>query len=378
MPRLLFFYLLKRIGLGLAIVQFALSVPVVLSYLLYQLPPAAVRGGLVLPALVGTTPTIVYITLPLAVGIAATMEYSRMASEGMIAVFYALRLSVWAVCRPALAAAGLMVLLGYLLANIVSPIYSGNMQDVLNVVRNSLNHRMLEPATFYNFEDGAKTLYFERWETQDIAVNLFLRQSMKDKGQEDTITASRAEFRRNETGVVVVLTKGSIQSRSLAGGDVRITGFDEYAMALPMQGNGALPRRDWRGVYELTPDEFAGAYAFAMTDKHHRGEWMAEAAKRFGVPILSFAHALFAVALILRFGNVTGRRGGGGGALMLVVPATHIFFLVALEALLRADARYAFLLGGLVALEFGVSVWLIAGLNAGGRVARSLAPAPAQ
>ena len=51
MPRLLFRYLFKRIGFGVLVVQLAFSVPVVLSYLLYQLPPAAVRGGLVIPAL---------------------------------------------------------------------------------------------------------------------------------------------------------------------------------------------------------------------------------------------------------------------------------------------------------------------------------------
>ena len=58
MPRLLFFYLFKRVALGVLVVQLALSVPVVLSYLLYQLPPAAVRGGLVMPALIGITPTV--------------------------------------------------------------------------------------------------------------------------------------------------------------------------------------------------------------------------------------------------------------------------------------------------------------------------------
>ena len=58
MPRLLFMYLFKRIGLSMLVVQLALSVPVVLSYLLYQLPPAAVRGGLVTPALIGISPTV--------------------------------------------------------------------------------------------------------------------------------------------------------------------------------------------------------------------------------------------------------------------------------------------------------------------------------
>ena len=51
MPRLLFSFLFKRVGFSVLVVQLALSVPVVLSYLLYQLPPAAVRGGLVIPAL---------------------------------------------------------------------------------------------------------------------------------------------------------------------------------------------------------------------------------------------------------------------------------------------------------------------------------------
>ncbi len=128
MPRLLFYYLFKRIGFGVIVVQLALSVPVVLSYLLYQLPPAAVRGGLVIPALVGVTPTVAFITLPMAVGVATALEFARMASEGMIAVLYALRLSVWSICRPALMLAVGVTTLAYVLANFVAPYYSSNMQ----------------------------------------------------------------------------------------------------------------------------------------------------------------------------------------------------------------------------------------------------------
>ncbi len=363
MPRLLFFYLFKRVGFNVLVVQLALSVPVVLSYLLYQLPPAAVRGGLVIPALVGVTPTVAFVTLPMAIGVATALEFSRMASEGMIAVLYALRLSAWAICRPALSLAAGIVVLGYLLANFIAPHYSSNMQDVLNVVSNSLNHRMLDAAHFYTFSKGVKTLYIERWITPDIAANLFMRQVSLEKKQEETITAARAEFRRNESGVIVALSKGSIQTRSLASNEVRIANFDEYAMALPMQGSGALPDRGWKGVYELSAGPFLANLKLAKLDRRQLGEWMAEAAKRLGVPALALAHTLLAMALTLTFGNITGRRGAAGSLTIIAIPATHIGYLVALESLLRISPWFAVLLTAAVAAEIGVSLWLIARLN---------------
>jgi lipopolysaccharide export system permease protein len=363
MPRLLFVYLAKKLLVGALVVQFMLSAPVVLSYLLYSLPPAAVRGGLVWPALVGTLPTVTYVTLPMAIGVATALEFARMSNEGMIAVLYALRLSVWSICRPALACASVAVVIGFILSNWIAPYYTGSVQDVINVVRNSLNHRMLEPAHFYTFDFGVKTLYIERWETPDIAVNLFVRQLSLEKGQEETITAARAEFRRNASGVVVALSNGSIQTRSLTGGDVRIANFDEYAMALPMQGSESLPQRSWRGVYELSPSEFSKNYKFAHDDPHQLGEWMAEAAKRYGVPFLAVSHALLAMALVLTFGNVTGRRGAAGSLVIIAIPVVHIGFLVGLEALLRADPRFVALLAALVLLETCASIWMIIRLN---------------
>ena len=354
MPRLLFFYLIKRIALAVAVIEFALCVPVVLSYLLGSLSAAAVRGGLVWPALVGVAPTVAYVALPMAVGVATALEFSRMATEGMIAVLYALRLSVWAVCRPALILALLLVVAGLLLSNLIAPQSAGSMQDVLNVVRNSLNHRMLDPARFYTFENGVKTLYLERWETPDIAVNLFLRQISVEKNEEQTVTAARAEFRRNKSGVIVALTKGSIQTRSLNSSEVRITNFDEYAMALPMQGSGGLPQRSWRGVFELSAAEFMTQHKIARADPRLLAEWTTEAAMRLGVPLLALGHSLLAIALVLTYGNITGRRGAGGSALIVAIPAAHILFLVALQSLLRADARFVSLLASFALLEVPV------------------------
>jgi lipopolysaccharide export system permease protein len=372
MPRLLFLYLLRRVGMGVLIIQLALSVPVVLSYLLSSLPAAAVRGGLVWPALQGVTPSVAYIALPMAAGVATALEFTRMASEGMIAVLYALRLSVWSICRPSLALAAGIVVLGYVLSNFIAPYYVGSMQDVLNVVRNSLNHRMLEPAHFYTFDGGQKTLYLERWETPDIATNLIIRQILVDKVEEQIITASHAEFRRNDSGVVVALYKGSIQTRSLAGGDVRLSLFDEYALALPMQGSGGLPQRNWHGVYELSAPEFMAQLGVTRSDPRLFAEWTTEAAMRLGVPLLALGHTLLAIALSLTFGNVTGRRGAGGQFIVVAIPAVHIGFLVILQTLLRADARFAVVLASLILCEISVSAFMIARLNHGPRRPRDV------
>ena len=72
---------------------------------------------------------------------------------------------------------------------------------------------MLEPAHFYTFDDGKRTLYFQRWQTPDIASNIFINQFNPEKKEEQIIAAERAEFRRNATGVVLIMGNGSIQTR---------------------------------------------------------------------------------------------------------------------------------------------------------------------
>ena len=175
------------------------------------------------------------------------LEFVRMSSEGMIAVLYSLRLSVWSICLPAVSVALVAVGIGYWFSSWIAPAYVGEMHDVIYVIRNSLNHRMLEPAHFYTFDDGHRTMYFQRWRTPDIASNIFINQFNPEKQEEQIITADQAEFRRNDQGVVLVLTDGSIQTRPKDSLNMRAANFEEYVMPIAMQGNGGMPKRGWRG-----------------------------------------------------------------------------------------------------------------------------------
>ncbi|MDE2577439.1 MAG: LptF/LptG family permease [Hyphomicrobiales bacterium] len=373
MPRLLSLYLGKRVLIGALVVQIALTIPVLLSALFHQLPPAALRGGLLWPALVGTLPTVTYIALPMAVGVAAALEFARMSADGMIAVLYSLRLSTWAIVRPALIVAAAATALGYLLSCWIAPETSGRMHDVLNVIRHSLNHRMLEPGVFYTFEDEQRTIYFERWATPDIAENVFIRQYDAEKKTEQTITAATAEFRRNAASVVLILSRGQIQSRP-DDGRVRVTNFDEYAISLPMQGAEGLPQRAWKGVFEMPLGEFMGFRKLAATEKRIYAEWWSEAAKRFAVPLLALAHTLLGAGLVLTVASATGRRSSASSAVIAVLPAAHVGILIAAETLIRLNPLFALLVGALVLLEIGVGAWLIQRQQRGGAPARATRP----
>ena len=287
MPSLLIIYLARRIALTTLLIETTLCVPLVMTSLFQSLPAAAVRGGLLGPALLGTMPTVLYLALPMAVGIAVALEFSRMSADGMIAVLYSLRLSVWSLCAPALVVAVVAVGAGYWLSSYFAPTYVGQMHDVLYVIRNSLNHRMLEPAHFYTFDKGARTIYFERWRSADVASGMFIHQFSAEKNEEQIINAAEAEFRQNEQGVVIVLKDGSIESIPKAGGSLRTANFDQYVIPVDMQGTGALPKRGWRGLFELPMGEFFAARPVQAWDPRGFAEWTSEAAKRSFIPLLA-------------------------------------------------------------------------------------------
>ncbi|MCI0599435.1 MAG: LptF/LptG family permease [Beijerinckiaceae bacterium] len=360
MPRLLFFYFSKRIALSSLMLATGLCVPVVMTSLFHHLPAAAIRGGLLMPALLGTVPTVVYIALPAAVGVAVALEFVRMSADGMIAVLYSLRLSAWAISLPAAFVAIVAVAIGYWISSVFAPAYVGQMHDVIHVIRNSLNHRMLEPARFYTFDNGSRTIYFRRWLSADVVSGMFIHQYFPDKNEEQIILAAQAEFRRNAHGVVLIMSKGSIETIPADGATARTANFDEYAMPIGMQGSGGLPQRSWRGPFELTVREFFRERPSPMMFPGPFAEWMSEGTKRFGVPALALGHALLAIGLVLSLCSATGRAPAG--ALMAAVaaaPVIHIVILVGAEALVRKDPRLVWLVGAAIVAELAAAIFLI-------------------
>jgi lipopolysaccharide export system permease protein len=364
MSRLLFCYLSKRIALATLLVATGLCVPVVMTTLFQYLPPAAIRGGLLMPALLGILPTVLYIALPMAVGVAVALEFTRMSADGMIAVLYSMRLSPWAIAFPAASVAIAAAAAGYWISSVFAPAHVGQMHDVIYVIRNSLNHRMLEPAQFYTFDNGARTLYFRRWRSPDVVSGMFIREFSAEKNEEQIITAAEAEFRRNANGVVLIMSEGSIETIPADGSSIRTANFDEYATPIGMQGSGGLPQRNWRGVFERPFLEFFRERPSSSEDPRQFAEWMSEAAKRCGIPLLAVVHALLAIGLVLSVASASGGASAAVTATMVAVPAIHVAVLVCAETLVRQDPRFVWFVGLAIVAEFVTAIVLIARQNA--------------
>jgi lipopolysaccharide export system permease protein len=376
MPRLLFFYLSKRIALATLLIAAGLCVPLVMTTLFQYLPAAAIRGGLLMPALLGILPTVVYLALPMAVGVAVALEFARMSADGMIAVLYSMRLSAWAISFPAASVAIAAAAAGYWLSSVFAPAYVGRMQDVIYVIRNSLNHQMLEPAQFYTFDNGARTLYFRRWRSADVVSGMFIHQLSPEKNEEQIITAAEAEFRRNANGVVLIMSDGSIETIPADGSSIRTANFDEYAMSIGMQGSESLPQRNWRGVFELPLLEFFRERPSSGEDPRRFAEWMSEAAKRCGMPLLALAHALLAIGVVLNVASASGGASAAVTATMLAIPAIHVAILVCAETLVRQDPRFVWFVGLAIVAEFAAAFILIERQNANFTLAKDAAAQP--
>ncbi len=376
MPRLLFFYFSKRIATATLTIAAGLCIPVVMTSLFHYLPPAAIRGGLLVPAILGTLPTVLYVALPMAVGVAVALEFARMSADGMIAVLYSLRLSVWAITLPSFFVAVVAVGGGYWLSTVFAPAHVGEMHDVIFVIRNSLNHRMLEPAQFYTFDNGARTLYFRRWRSADVVSGMFIHEFSAEKKEEQIITATEAEFRRNSNGVVLIMSDGSIETIPADGSSIRIANFDEYAMPIGMQGSGGLPQRNWRGVFELPFLEFFRERPSSGEDPRRFAEWMSEAAKRCGIPLLALVHALLAIGLVLNVASARGAPSAAVTATMLAIPLIHVAILVCAETLVRQDPRFVWFVGLAIVVEFAAAIVLIERQNANFTLSKDFAAPP--
>ncbi len=121
---------------------------------------------------------------------------------------------------------------------------------------------------------------------------------------------------------------------------MRTADFDEHVIQLDMQGV----------FLRAEPRPRAQHYLFA--------EWMSEAAKRFGIPILALAHALLAMGLVLTFANATGRNATTIAAL-IAAPLVHIGILIGTESLVRRDPRLVILIALAIAVEFLAAFILI-------------------
>src|ERR1700674_4802401 len=349
-------HLTKRLLFAVFLVLLGLVAPLILVSLFGHLPPAALYTEFLWPALFGIAPAILYLTLPIAVGIATTWYYGHLLSESTLPVLYSAGFSVLSVSAPAIFVAVLGTALGYSLSCYVAPLAACQLQDVVNIVQTAPTPELLQPNRFYSLDGGKRVIYFEERIDNDSIGGIFMREFAGN--EEKTFIARWATFVRREPQTLMILFDGTIQTQRAGDPQVEIVNFERIVQASGLSGSDP-PKRTWTGEFELTTAEFLKARSQYEKDPGDANRWRSEALKRFGVPPLAIVHALLGIMLIMTWGNSGGRKETRVVLACLVIASIHTAIMISTEALIPQDGRIMWPVLALIAAELALALFLL-------------------
>jgi lipopolysaccharide export system permease protein len=350
-------HLTKRLLFACFVVLLGIVGPLTIVSLFGHLPPAALYSELLWPALFGIAPAIVYLTLPVAVGIAATWYYGNLLSESTLPVLYSAGFSVLSISAPAIVVALGGTLLGYSLSCYIAPYGARALQDAVNVIQNAPTPTLLQPNRFYTLEGGRRVIYFEERIDRETIGGVFMREFTAD--EEKTFAARRATFLRRDKETLIVLFDGNIQTHKIGDPQVETVNFDRIVQASGLSGTAA-PKRDWTGEFELSTSDFLKARAEYDKNPAEANRWKSEALKRFAVPPLAVVHALLGLMLVTFWGNRAGRKEAPVILACMVIVSIHTAIMISTEALIPEDGRMVWPVIGLIGAELTFALVLLA------------------
>ena len=140
---------------------------------------------------------------------------------------------------------------------------------------------------------------------------------------------------------------------------VRMTQFEELARPFGRDGTSAIPQRAWRGLFELDTPDFLAERAASLRSPRLRRAWMAEAIKRFGVPLLALAHPLAGLTIVFAWPAISGRRTPSPQLFCAPIVLLHLAILFGAESVNYFSTWMAWLAAGAIAAELALPLSLL-------------------
>lgn len=260
--------------------------------------PAAVLfelAGLRIPGFLGTI-------LPLAAVTAILVVYNRLINESELVVMRSAGMSQWALARPGIFVALLFMIAGYAFTLYVTPKAYATFKAQQFTYRNAYGSILLQEGRFNTPIDGV-TVYARSREARGDMRGIFAHDA-RDPEQPVTYMAERGTATQSDSGIRVVLFKGSRQQVDKETGRLTLFYFDQYSLNLGLYNQAGGTR--WREPEErligslFNPDDSAN-------DRYYRSELIAEGHKRLASPLFVVAFCFVALATLL--GGDLNRRG---------------------------------------------------------------------
>lgn len=241
-------------------------------------------------------PNVIRLVLPIAAFAAAVYVTNRMMRESELVTMQATGSSAFRLARPVLAFGLVVTVLHLLLMNVLVPKSDALLREREAQVSNDVTARYLKVGEFMHPSPGV-TLFIGEMSDDGQLRNVFLFDD-RDTVSSNTYTAMRALLAPGETGPVLLMFDGMIQSIARADGRLSVTRYADYSFDLlsliEEEGSAmrvvetattpeilATPPADW-------PRTFHTSYEYVLQELH----------SRLAQPFLSAAAAMVGFAAL--------------------------------------------------------------------------------
>ena len=247
-------------------------------------------------------PGLLVLILPVALFCAVLYTYQRLDSDSELLVLRAAGLSEWALAKPAMIMAVLVMLGLSSLTLYFAPAGQRELMNLRFAIRNDYSLVLLQEGVFNTVMRGITVYVRERGPGGELLGILIY----DDRNPEKPVTmmAERGALIRSDEGPRIVLVNGNRQQVDSDREGLSLLYFDEYTLDLRPYASKASAR--WREPEERFLHELFRRGRTA-SDVHYTWELKAEGHRRLATPLYALAFTLIALAAIL--GGEFNRRG---------------------------------------------------------------------
>ena len=292
-------YILRQLFIGMVIVTISLTCIIWLSQSLRFIEMIVNRGlsaGMFAYLTALLLPNFLVIVLPIALFLVIIFIYSKLITDRELVVMRAAGLSQFALAKPALILALVVVGFSYLLNLFLVPQSYTKFRTMQWDIRYNYAHILLREGAFNQVAKGI-TVYV-RQRTKDGQLLGILVHDHRKKDSPFTIMATKGAMMDTDEGARVIMFDGNRQSVDRKTNKMSILYFDYYAFDLTSTGASTMTR--YREPRERSIDELFNIRALSpeMNNKEY-GKFIVEGHKRIVSPLTSLGFALIGLCCLI-------------------------------------------------------------------------------
>ncbi|MDP6786145.1 MAG: LPS export ABC transporter permease LptF [Rhodospirillales bacterium] len=319
-------YVLRQLLVGMVLVTIGLTGIIWLSQSLRfveMIVNRGVTGGMFLYLTMLLLPNFLSIILPIALFTVVVFIYSKLVTDRELVVMRASGMSQFALAKPALIMALLVVAAGYVLNIFLVPQSYRMFRELQWDIRYSYSHVLLQEGAFNTVSKDVTVYVRER--AKDGQLHGILVHDGRNGAKPSTVMATRGALVESGGSSRVIMFEGNRQERDKKTNKFSILYFDRYTIELDKSEDQAAVR--YREPRERTLAELFGIEKDSLMDPRNYGKFVVEAHKRLIWPLFAACFTLIGLACLIS-GGIS--RQGQSGRIALAAAIVILFVAMAL------------------------------------------------